>query len=344
MAKAVADTNSSSNQGGFTSDGSPITGFSSMHDSGTGFVFINDPPGTTRLTKRRGEPSLGLFPLFPYSGCVNDTVDGCIFPKKSRATPYLNNSVQASPGFFSLTLQTGINAAMTTSQHAALFRFTFPSAPTGGNVSNSPLIFLDLSDLQDSRQDNGSCSVDESTGRITGYARFLPSFGTGSYTAYFCADFSGSTIRDNGIYVNSRGSTDVKHLTISRSINGYPLPGGCFNRFIGNNPVNVRVGLSFISSEQACQLAETEIPNYDFNATRSAAESAWRKKLSPISVSTNGINDSTLTNFYSGIYRAFVNPQNYTGVNPNVTADQIWFDSFYWYADTTDKYMKYLEG
>lgn len=37
MAKAVADTNSQSNQGGFvTGDGSNITGFSSFHDSGTG--------------------------------------------------------------------------------------------------------------------------------------------------------------------------------------------------------------------------------------------------------------------------------------------------------------------
>ena len=30
MAKAVADTNSSSNQGGFTLDGSPVTGFSTV--------------------------------------------------------------------------------------------------------------------------------------------------------------------------------------------------------------------------------------------------------------------------------------------------------------------------
>ena len=36
LAKAVADTDSGSNQGGFTLDGSNITGFSSMHDSGTG--------------------------------------------------------------------------------------------------------------------------------------------------------------------------------------------------------------------------------------------------------------------------------------------------------------------
>jgi putative alpha-1,2-mannosidase len=38
MAKAVADTNGDELQGGFASDGSNITGFSHMHDSGTGGV------------------------------------------------------------------------------------------------------------------------------------------------------------------------------------------------------------------------------------------------------------------------------------------------------------------
>lgn len=40
MAKASADTNSPSNQGGFTTDGYNVTGFSSMHDSGTGSGFL----------------------------------------------------------------------------------------------------------------------------------------------------------------------------------------------------------------------------------------------------------------------------------------------------------------
>jgi putative alpha-1,2-mannosidase len=38
MAKAVADTDGDELQGGFASDGSNITGFSHMHDSGTGGV------------------------------------------------------------------------------------------------------------------------------------------------------------------------------------------------------------------------------------------------------------------------------------------------------------------
>jgi len=292
MAKAVADTNSGSNQGGFTTDGSNVTGFSSMHDSGTG-----------------GSPSLGNFALFPYAECAGDEVDGCDFPKVSRAIPFLNDSVVASPGYFGLQLSSGILVDMTTTSHTSLFRFKFPTTGPSGNTS-SPLILLDLTDLSDSRQDNGTVSVDADSGRIVGNARFLPSFGSGTYILYFCADFSGAPIRDNGIFANSRASADVKNLTISRSINGYPLPGGAWVRFEpGNEDILARVGVSFISSDQACSSAEAEIPSFDFDSVKSAAESAWRERISRITVSTVGVAQSTLTNFYSGIYRTMVSPQ-----------------------------------
>ena len=299
MAKAVADTDSGSNQGGFTTDGSNITGFSSMHDSGTG-----------------GSPSLGNFALFPHTGCAGDDVDGCQYPKLSRKVAFDDSSVKASPGYFGVTLISGISVDMTTTQHTSLFRFKFPATDPSGNAS-SPLILMDLTDLSDSRQDNGTISVDSDTGRITGNARFLPSFGGGTYVAFFCADFSGAPLRDNGIFVNSRASTDVKNLTISRSINGYPLPGGAFNRFENaGDTILARVGVSLISSDQACSSAESEIPSYDFESVQSAAETLWRDKISPIKVSTTGVDTSILTNFYSGIYRTMVNPQNYTGENP----------------------------
>lgn len=46
MAKPGPDTDDPSNQGGFTFTNSHVTGFSQMHDSGTG-----------------GSPSLGVFPV-----------------------------------------------------------------------------------------------------------------------------------------------------------------------------------------------------------------------------------------------------------------------------------------
>lgn len=201
MAKAVADTTSENNQGGFAYDDSDVTGFSSMHDSGTG-----------------GSPSLGNFPLFPYAQCADDDVNGCVYPKTARKTKYKHDSVVSSPGYFALTLASGVKVDMTAAQHTSLFRFHFPT-------DSSPLILLDLSDLSDSRQDNATISIDESTGRMVGSAKFLPSFGSGEYGLHFCADFHSSAgLRDSGVFVDARASAGVHDLKISRSINGYPLP------------------------------------------------------------------------------------------------------------------------
>ena len=314
MAKAVADTNSGSNQGGFTLDGSQISGFSMMHDSGTG-----------------GSPSLGNFALFPYTSCTNGDVNNCAFPKRTRVKfgSFDPKAVSAQPGTFNVTLNSGISAAMTVTQHASLFKFTFPQSDS----SAQPLILQDLTDLSDSRQDNASIAIDAKSGRITGSARFLPSFGTGNYVLHFCTDFSGAEILDNGIFVNTRADATVKSLpAISRSINGYPLPGGAWIRFkSAAEPILVRTATSFISVEKACSHIETEIPDFNFDNISQDATTAWQQKLEPIQVSTGGgVDKSLVTNFYSGIYRTMINPQNYTGENPLWTSAEPYFDSFYW--------------
>ncbi|RYC54536.1 hypothetical protein CHU98_g11669 [Xylaria longipes] len=139
LAKAVADVNGQ-NTGGFSTDGSDVTGFSAVHDSGTG-----------------GNPSLGNFPLFPQL-CPDDDVNNCDFRIGDRATPYVANSVVASPGRFAVQLQSGIKTSMTTSEHAALFRFQFPS----DNGTQHPLVLLDLTDLWQSRQ-NATVNIDAET-------------------------------------------------------------------------------------------------------------------------------------------------------------------------------------
>jgi putative alpha-1,2-mannosidase len=279
MAKAVADSDSPDNQGGFVYDYSNITGFSSLHDSGTG-----------------GNPSLGNFALFPHAQCPGDDLDRCVFPKKLRKLHYRSSTLASKPGFFSLQLVNNVTTEMTAAHFTSYFRFSFPGVP--GN-DTSPLILLDLTDLSDSRQDNGTILV--SGNRILGGARYLPSFGIGTYDAYFCADFSGADIRDSGIFANSRASNAVQSLTISRSINGYPLPGGAFIRFKAapKNTVLVKVGLSFINSEQACSNLDSDIPaGTSFETIRSAAENSWRAKLGAIRLSMNKVNSSLVTNFY----------------------------------------------
>jgi putative alpha-1,2-mannosidase len=316
MAKAVADVDGQ-NTGGFATDGSHVIGFSSMHDSGTG-----------------GNPSLGNFPLFPQY-CPDDVLDNCLFPKTARGVHYVNESVVARPGHFALALENGIRAEMTVSEHAALYRFTFPPSKAQDGSELSPLILVDLTDAWDSRQ-NASIKVDAENRRITGNGTFLPSFGAGSYVSYFCADFGAAAVKDSGIWVNDRAGAEPQELFVTRGFNLFYLQAGGFMRFRRpqDGTVTVRVGVSLISSEKACQNAEKEIPHPedDFDRLRQQAESAWRKKLSPVSVQAGGVAEGFLESFYSGVYRTMLSPQDYTGENPLWQSDEPYYDSFYWYV------------
>lgn len=312
LAKAVADVDGA-NTGGFATDGSNVTGFSSVHDSGTG-----------------GNPSLGNFPLFPQT-CPDDSdVNSCSFRIGDRKVLYDNSSVVARPGYFSVQLETGITAETTVAARTALYRFKFP-AGTNSSATH-PLVLLDLTDLWQSRQ-NASISVDPDTGRMTGNGTFLPSFGAGSYQIYFCADFFGADIYETGVWVNNRAGTEPKELFVTRGFNLFFVEAGGFVRFssLRDNEVLTRMGMSFISSEQACSNAEREIPSpeSEFDTLVNNAQNAWREKLSPVSVNPGGASEDLQTSFWSGLYRAFMSPQNYTGENPHWDSGIPYFDSYY---------------
>jgi predicted alpha-1,2-mannosidase len=313
LAKPVADVDGQ-NTGGFSTDGSNVTGFSHMHDSGTG-----------------GNPSMGQFPLFPQY-CADNVVDNCKFPKTARATHYKTGSVDAKPGYFALELESGVAAEMTASRRAALYRFTFPEEKTENGEVLDPLILVDLTDLWDSRQ-NASVSVDSEAGRIRGNGTFLPSFGAGYYQAFFCADFVGAKVRDSGIWVNDRAGSEPKELFVTRGFNNFYLQAGGYMTFErpDDGVVTARVGVSYVSTEQACSNAEEEIadPLNEFDKLRETAEEAWSEKLSPIKVTSGGVSDDTLSAFWSGIYRTMLSPQDLTGENTLWESDEPYFDSFY---------------
>ncbi|KAJ6120452.1 hypothetical protein N7523_004732 [Penicillium sp. IBT 18751x] len=313
LAKPVADVDGQ-NTGGFSTDGSNVTGFSHMHDSGTG-----------------GNPSMGQFPLFPQV-CESNVVDNCKFPKTARATPYKMSSVTAKPGYFALELQSGVKAEMTASRRAALYRFTFPEQKTAEGELLNPLISLDLTDLWDSRQ-NATISVDSEAGRIQGNGTFLPSFGAGYYQAFFCADFVGAKVLDSGIWVNDRAGSEPKELFVTRGFNNFYLQAGGYMSFErpADGVVTARVGVSYLSTDQACSNAQNEIPDplNDFTKLRQYAENAWSEKLEPIKVTSGGTSDDMLAAFWSGIYRTMLSPQDMTGENPLWQSDEPYFDSFY---------------
>ncbi|KAJ5220375.1 hypothetical protein N7468_009579, partial [Penicillium chermesinum] len=297
MAKSVADT-IGENQAGFAYDDDTVYGFSHQHDDGTG-----------------GGASMGNFPIFAQS-CLD--LSHCKWQQSDRAVTWNQTAPKAYPGYFGIHLSNGVHAEMTVTNRSALYRFTLNGT--------SPLILMDLMDLPQSRT-KGTAAIDK-TGRMTGSGRFSPSFGEGHYNSFVCVDFKGAEVREVGTWMNNQPMNKTS-LHLDGTVSAGSLSGGTFARFHGSSSILARVGVSFISTDQACHNAETEQPNFDFEATVAAAKTAWRKKLSTISIKADGVSKELQTIFWSGAYRTMISPQDYTGENPLWSSDEPYFDSYY---------------
>jgi putative alpha-1,2-mannosidase len=88
-----------------------------------------------------------------------------------------------------------------------------------------------------------------------------------------------------------------------------------------------RVGVSFISVDKACENAENEMEDWDFERVEKDAREAWREKLDVVRVDASGTNEELQTTFWSGLYRTLLSPQNYTGENPLWNSSEPYFDS-----------------
>lgn len=250
----------------------------------------------------------------------------------------VNNSVEAHPGYFSIELVNGVKAEMTATMHAALYRFTIPEDPAieynihdvPTKVTTEPLIILDVRDISNTRL-NGSIKLDEKKRRITGQGKFQPSFGQGQFQAYFCADFEGANVKNFGVFTGDTavaGERALDQIPKDRT-NPTGSAGGFFQFQHPAGPLMARVGISFISDTQACENGEREIPQFKFAEAMAEAEAAWSDKLSVIDVDTTDVSEDLQKTFWSGLYRSFLLPMNYTGENQLWESKEPYFDSFY---------------
>lgn len=74
-------------------------------------------------------------------------------------------------------------------------------------------------------------------------------------------------------------------MSVLCDLSGFTSELGALFTFPSNTTsVLVRTGVSFISSDQACSNAESEIPDFDFEATQAAARQAWNEVLGNVNV------------------------------------------------------------
>jgi len=85
----------------------------------------------------------------------------------------------------------------------------------------------------------------------------------------------------------------------------------------GTTPVEIKIGLSFVSTANAKENLEKELENKSFDTVKADASEAWEKLLSKVQVSGGTERQKEL--FYSCLYRSFLWPALRSDVNGEYT-------------------------
>ncbi|WP_220795018.1 GH92 family glycosyl hydrolase [Gluconacetobacter sacchari] len=224
--------------------------------------------------------------IMPESGAARSGV-------AERALPFSHRDEVARPDYYRVVMGPegrAIRAEMTAAAHAALFRFTFPAGAARRVM------------VEASRPGYaGGVRVDEAKGEITGYDPRRSDADLGplklpQFRGYFVVQFSRpARMSVYPAMPPPDGATDRER--------------GAFATFDpGTDAVEVRVGTSFISVEQARENLRREIPGWDFEAVRRTLHDAWQEKLGRIAV--EGLDDAQRHIFYTALYHALLYPRS----------------------------------
>ncbi|MCF7802652.1 MAG: GH92 family glycosyl hydrolase [Candidatus Marinimicrobia bacterium] len=105
------------------------------------------------------------------------------------------------------------------------------------------------------------------------------------------------------------GELSNEKLSISEE-----MPVGAWMRFSGSaeTPLLVKVGISYVSIENARENLREEMPGWDFESVRSQASDHWQEVLSKIRIKAS---KGEKTKFYTALYHALIHPNIISDVN-----------------------------
>ncbi|MFF8863038.1 GH92 family glycosyl hydrolase [Streptomyces sp. NPDC015139] len=280
--------------GGYQYDATRVRGFSLTHMSGTGCAGGS-----------------GDIPFFPYAGEVttspaSDTKDAVY------ASDFTHADETAEPGHYKVGLASGVTADLTATARTGSARFTYPSG--------RPASLLVRTANSEVGSEDSTVTIDPGTRTISGsvtsgnFCGYLDPEGRRSYyTLHFTARFD-RAFKTTGTWQDGRldpGGTRASGGTGGFSQGGRPVAGkgaGGYVEFApGDKPVNVKVGISYVSRAAAeANLAAENPPHRSFDAVREAARRAWRERLGAVRV--GGGTDAERTTFYTALYHALLHP------------------------------------
>ncbi|GAC93965.1 glycosyl hydrolase [Pseudozyma hubeiensis SY62] len=329
MAKATINVEGYAPAGYVWPSDQPTRGVSPLHDSGTG----------------SSDGSYGNFCIMPVL-CTNNAIDACPTLLDPRKRLRRNHTDHGRPGYFTTTLDNGIKIELTSARRSTLEKYTFP-AHEMQRMKSTPHLVLDWTNDSPGTFRGGEMKADWEQGRLMMNGTWLSSFGPGDfhYHAFQCVDlkFNGKQQLSRHAFFggNRQGydtkRTDLDHwVRLAQEVGQYQA--GAVVGFETNSQaeqdvtITIRRGVSFASAENACRNMESEIGDWNFDATVAASESQWEEKLQRIQLSPS-TPDYIRRLFYTSFYRTFLSPNNATEDGPFPTTSP-YFDGMYCTWDT----------
>lgn len=257
----------------------PLYGFSHTHLSGTGATDLGD------------------ILVLPYADMANTQLNS--FDKANE---------EASAGYYKTKLNQGqIEVELSATKRVGLHKYTFADG-ADRNVKF---------DLGHTLMNNNGKSlknkvevVDEYTirGRKTSTGWFQGQDHQGQ-DIFFYAKFN------QPIAKAMLGEQDLEPTREMR--NGAVYSGDDLTAYLnfgtGEEPIEIRVGISPVNWQGAQKNLEAEAPSFDLAKVKEDAEDAWAKKLAKIKV--EGGTDAEKTNFYTGMYHMMIAPIEFYDVD-----------------------------
>lgn len=247
----------------------------------------------------------------------------------SRAQSYSHGKESATPGFYSveLTPKTGtgtsykddtaignIKAELTANTRTGYHKYTFPKA---GKVS----LVVDLNytyhgtDIRDAVMKVEQLS---NTTAISGRFSGRNVSGHGKYTMYFYMETSQPAV-DVKTWLDSA-------LTGELSREGNDIGAVLSFDAQASTPLEVKVSVSPISSDQAKKDMYKDMADWDFDAVYNNAKAAWNDVLGKVKVENSEVSDPDgrlKKLFYTHLYHMFTTPVNATSTDNTFRATDL---------------------
>lgn len=236
---------------------------------------------------------MGNFPTFPLAGKLEQS------PNIIRDAQITVDNEQGHAGLYEATVQGNTQVQLTVTERTGMARYRFPADESygtviiGAGVAATPI--------------KEAAIAITAPNRCEGYAEGGNFCGTRTpYKVYFVAEFDAPAV-ETGTW---------KHHKLHRGASfAEGEASGVYFTFDTRRQqtVQYKIGVSYVSVENARQNLEAENAGWDFDAVRKQAESKWNEYLGKIEV--EGSNPDRVTQFYTHLYRTFIHPNVCSDVN-----------------------------